>query len=121
MEKLSLFLMTFLFIYLIYLFAVIINKKKIEKFKEGSQFIYFKNIYKLNPESINMKKFINDIGLANAFIMSLTVIIIDYTDKLIIKMVAGFLILIPLIIGIYHIIGKKYQKKANITKEGKHV
>lgn len=121
MENIAMFIVMFLMLYLVYFLTVLTSNKKIEKFKSGTQFMYFKNIYKLDPQFIDMKKFVNDISISNSFIISLTVIVVDYTDKLIIKMIAGFLILIPLIAFFYHFIGRKYQKKMNKFKEEKHV
>lgn len=111
MERIYLFIFSFMVIYCLYLFTIILSKKRIDKFSSGSQFLYFERVYKLNSKKINMKSFANAIGLSNAFIISITVVVIDYTDSLLIKMVAGFLLLTPLIAIIYHLIGKHYQKK----------
>ncbi len=111
MDKLLLFSITFLFVYLVYLLTVISKIDKNDKFKTSKQVLFFKNVYKINMDKINLNKFAHIISLSNAFIIALTVTIIEIFDKLLIKMLVGFVILFPLIFIIYTIIGKVYKSK----------
>jgi len=111
MDKLILFLLSFCFVYFIYLITVVSKINKNDKFINSNQALYFKRVYKINLENINIKKFANIISLANSLIISLTLLIIDFFGNLFLKMIIGFIILIPLILLIYHIIGKIYKSK----------
>ena len=111
MEKLLLFGLTFLFVYLVYLITVISKVNKNDNFKNSKQVSFFKNVYKLDMNKINLKSFAHVVSLANAFMIALTVTIIELFDKLFIKMMVGFVILIPLMLVVYYIIGKIYKSK----------
>ena len=111
MDKIIYFLIVFLFVYLIYLITVISKVDKNNKFKNSKQVLYFKNVYKINIDKLNLLSFAHIISLTNAFIIALTATIINIFDKLFIKMMVCFVILLPLILILYHIIGKIYKKK----------
>ena len=111
MDKLLLFVISFLFVYLIYLITVISKIDKNDKFKKSKQVLFFKNVYKINIEKINLNKFAHLLSLSNSFIIATTVTIIEFFDSLIIKMLVGFVILFPLTLVIYTIIGKIYKSK----------
>lgn len=111
MDKIILFLLSFLFVYLIYLLTVITKIDKSDNFKNSKQVTFFKNVYKIDINNIDLKKFAHVISLTNAFIISLTVTLIELFDKLIIKMMVGFVVLIPLILICYKIIGRIYKNK----------
>jgi len=111
MDKLFLFIITFLFVYLVYLITVIMKLNKNDNFKNSKQVSFFKNVYKINIDKINLNTFAHVISLANAFMIALTVTIIELFDKLFIKMMVGFVILIPLMLLVYYIIGKIYKSK----------
>ena len=111
MEHILTFIICFLIIYLVYLLIVVKREKGIEKFKEGKQLEYFKKLYKLDEKKIDIKKFANSLSLCNAFIMSITITIIEFFDSIILKMVIGFALIIPLMLITYKILGELYKKK----------
>ena len=111
MDKLLLFIISFLFVYLVYLITVISKLDKNDNFKNSKQVLYFKNVHKIDIEKINLYKFAHVISLANAFMIALTVTIIELFDKLFIKMMVGFVILVPLMLLVYYIIGKIYKER----------
>lgn len=103
------FTISFLIIYLVYQILVVRRKKGIEKFKEGKQLEYFKKVFKL--DKINIKKFANSLAIANSFIMATTITIIEFIDNLILKMLVGFIVIIPIMLIVYKILGSIYKKK----------
>ena len=111
MEKLLVFGITFLFVYLVYLITVISKVNKNDNFKNSKQVSFFKNVYKIDINKINLTTFAHVISIANAFMIALTVTIIELFDKLFLKMMVGFVILIPLMLIVYYIIGKIYKSK----------
>ncbi len=111
MKYIYTFIFFFTFIYLVY-FIVIVNRKKgLESLKNGKQLEFFKKAYNLDFRKINIKRFASSLGLTNAFIMALTITIIEVFDNLVIKLLIGFLIIIPLMLIMYKILGNTYKKK----------
>ena len=47
MDKLFIFIITFLFVYLVYLITVIMKLNKNDNFKNSKQVSFFKNVYKI--------------------------------------------------------------------------
>ena len=115
MKYLIIFALCFVFFYLIYLLIIISRKKGMEAFKQGKQLLFFKNAYKLDIDKLDHKKFANALALSNAFIIATTITVIEIFNNLILKLLVGFVILIPLTLLIYYVLGKNYKKK-----EGKH-
>ncbi|MDD2181290.1 MAG: hypothetical protein PHW32_02860 [Bacilli bacterium] len=109
MEQIKIFIITFLLVYSIYLFALILRKKKSDKLEYSMELKYLKLRYKVDIKKINMKYMVQIISISNAFIIASTFTLISFIDQLIIKMLFGFIILIILEIAVYHIIGKYYQ------------
>jgi len=110
MDFLLTFVISFLVIYLVYNIIVVRRKKGIERFKKGTQVEYFKKVYNLDFRKVDIKKFANSLALTNAFIMSAVITIIEIFDNLIVKMAVGFILIIPLMLVSYKILGEKYRK-----------
>ena len=118
MEELVLFVMMFVFVYLGYLIFVINKPKVLNNMVEGRELMYLKKIYKLDYEKINIKKIARAVALTNSFILSFVTSIVflinDWIDnfylQLLLMLVMGFIILIPLILILYNMIGKHYAK-----------
>lgn len=111
MNYLYTFIICFLIIYLTYFLIVVNRKKGIDKFKKGRQVEFFKQAYKLDFREIDIKKFANSLALVNAFIMSFTITVIEFIDNFVLKLFAGFILLIPLMVIMYKILGNSYKKK----------
>ena len=111
MEHLLLFIFSFLLIYLLYLFIIVIRKKGLKKFKKSKQLDYFRVKFNLNVDKINFKSFANAFALTNAFIISFAFTISDFFNNLILKLLVGFLLLVPLMLILYNFLGKYYKKK----------
>ena len=114
-----LFICLFLLVYLFYYLFVIRSKKAMNKLQEGKEMNFLKNNYHLDYDKINPKKIANLIALTNAFIVSFTTVIVcllnDWIKNfylwLIACMLMALVILFPLIIILYHLIGSHYNKK----------
>ncbi len=111
MEFLLVFVFCFVVVYLVYYSVIVFRKKGLEAFKKGKQVLFFKNAYHLDLNKLNYKKFANSLSLVNAFIIALTVTVVELFDALIWKLLVGFLVLIPLILICYYVLGKIYKKK----------
>lgn len=117
MLDLILYIITFIFVYLVYIIFVIKRKKGIERLPNSTEIRFLTQKFNLDKNKINIKEMGYVIGLANAFIITTTITIVLTLDNFVLMLIVGFLILIPLIFIIYIIIGKYYQKKLN--KNGK--
>ena len=111
MEELIFYFITFILVYLLYLFFVILKGKKRVRFKGSTEMQFLEKRYKLDVEEIGVTKLAHVCALCNAFIIANTVSIISLIDNLFLKMITGFFILLPMIIIIYHLVGKYYQNK----------
>ena len=106
MKYVGIFVTTFLIIYLLYLFTVILNKKKLQKFKSSTQALYFIRKYKVKVVDANVKLLANSVALTNAFIMSTAITIVEMVDNYVLKILVAFVVIVPLILGLYHLVGK---------------
>lgn len=111
MEFLLVFVFCFIVVYLVYYSVIVLRKKGLEAFKKGKQVLFFKNAYHLDLDKLNYKKFANSLSLVNAFIIALTVTVVELFDALIWKLLVGFVVLIPLILICYYVLGRIYKKK----------
>jgi len=111
MEYLIYFLISFAIVYLFYFITVVLQKKRYDKFKKSNQVMYFVNRYKLNIKKINIKKFINIISLTNSFIIALSFTVVIKIDSFILMLLVGLIVLVPLMLLLYHFIGKYLQKE----------
>lgn len=73
--------------------------------------MYFVNRYHLNINKINIRKFMQIISLTNSFIISVAFTGTFLVDNLILSMLIGLLILIPLMLIIYDLIGNYFRKE----------
>ena len=111
MEYALTFIISFIVIYFVYYLIIVSRKKGLEKFKKGTQVEYFKKVYKLDFKKIDIKDFAKKLSLTNALIMSITITIIEVFKNILLKMLAGFIIIIPLMLLSYKILGESYKKK----------
>lgn len=111
MENVIAAILSFIIVYLVYLFLVILRKKKMAKYKNSTEVRYLETKYRLNLKKMNMKHLAHLLSLTNAFIIAVTVLVIGFVDELILKLMVGFIVLFPMILLMYHFIGVKLNKK----------
>ena len=104
MKEIFFYLLTFVIIFLFYLFFVILRKKKLEKFRDNMYVEYLAKVYKIDVERINIRSLALMISLINSFIVATTVFILGFIDN-------AFVVLIPLQLLMYHIVGKIFSKR----------
>lgn len=113
MKYIIMFVVSFLVVYLAYFLTVILNKKKLKKFETSNQALYFTKKYKIKVSDKNVKLLANLVALANAFIISTTLIIIELVSNYILKVLVAFIVIVPLILVLYHIVGLVMLKRGN--------
>ena len=105
------FIISFLIVYLFYLFTVILQTKRYDKFKKSNQVMYFVNKYKINIDKLNMKKFTNILGLTNALIISIAFTATFLVENIFLQLLIGLVVLIPLIYIFYSLLGFYLKKE----------
>ena len=121
MENIIVFIVLFILVYLAYEIFVLHNKKALNKMKEGRELSFLKRNYKLDYDKLDIKKVARFIALANSFILSFTTTLVCIINEwvknfylwLLICLVMSIVILIPLILILYNLIGKRLKKKQN--------
>lgn len=111
MEKIVLFIVTFLVVYLLYLLIVILRKKGLKKYNKSTEYLYLTRKYKLDVNKIEIKKLAIMTSLTNSFIIAVTMVVISFFDNYILKLMFGFITIFPSIVILYHIIGTNLNKK----------
>ena len=113
------FLIFFVLCYVMYLLLMVF-RKKFNKFKSKKPRVeeaYLMGKYNIDFKKFKKKeyrKFLHIISLTNSFILSLTLIIVNTMKSMFLKILLSFVILVPLIIISYMLMGKYYQKKGLI-------
>lgn len=114
MDKVILFLIAFIAIFLFYFIFVLRREKYLSKFFEGKEILYLKYRYKIDITDAIKKKLAYSVVLANCLIISLTfsiVITIIQSKNFIIYLLLSLILVIILTLVIYHIIGTIFRKK----------
>lgn len=111
MDKLFIFIVVFLVIYLLYLFTVILNSKKRNKIFDTSQAKLIIVPNKLNVDKINKVVFAQILSLSNSFIVAVAFTISEFFDNYVFKLLVSFVVLVFLILFIYKLIGFYFKKR----------
>lgn len=82
-----------------------------KNFEKSGQASFIIKRYQLKISKLNKQKFARSIALVNSFIISITFLIIDFIPNYFLKLLVGFVLLVPLIILGYHFLGQHYKKK----------
>jgi len=113
MKYLIEFLIVFIFTYLFYLLFVILKKKNkkfnSKKVKVEEGFLILK--YNIDLKKVNYRKFLLFIYLCNSIIFGITLVVIQIFDDLLIQLLFAPIVLFPLILFTYSMIGKYLKKK----------
>ena len=119
MEEFILFLLTFLFVLFIYRVFVILprnkKKKKNKKYKEPIEVTYLVYKYKLDLKKVNYKQLMWIISIVSSFDIALVVSLIMLLKIFILKIILGFISIMVIIIGSYHLVYLYYKKKGMIN------
>lgn len=103
-------LLEFLFVYLLYLFVVILNKKQLAKYNKSSEVRYLVYKYQIDLKQINNKKLAQIMALSNAFIIATTVSLASLVTNFYLKLLVGLLLLFAFIILVYDFVGKGIKR-----------
>lgn len=113
MQDLIFTIIVFIVIYLLFLIFVLSKEDKVEKLKKSTMSMYITKKYNLDLKKINTKIYGHIQALTTAFMISITFYIISFVDNIFIKIGLSILVLVPLQLFMFMVIGKIYQKKAS--------
>ncbi len=128
MYYVGLFILTFVFIYMIYYLFTIRkelvkldvkegkrkSKKPIDEAKIPVEIHFLLLRYHLDMEKISYRKLLYLIAVIGSFDMAITVTVISFLDGFVWQLLFGFVILLILILISYELVGKYYKKKGMV-------
>ena len=123
MEELVLFILTFIFVFIIYeIFIIAPQKKKKTLDKNTKEIVEIKYLitrYNLDLKKIDYNQLLQICGIVSSLDIALVVGIVAHVHGLIIELLVGIFSALIIIILSYHLIYLFYKKKGMI-KNGKH-
>ena len=123
MEELVLFILTFIFVFIIYeIFIIAPQKKKKMLDKNTKEIVEIKYLftrYNLDLKKIDYNQLLQICGIVSSLDIALVVGIVAHVHGLIIELLVGIFSALIIIILSYHLIYLFYKKKGMI-KNGKH-
>ena len=120
MKEIILFVLTFIFVLMIYeIFVVSKTKKKKAKGeddgREPIEIAYLIKRYKLNMKKVNYNQLLQIVALVSSFDISVVVTLVNIPMNFILCILLGFVSCIGLILLSYHLVYLFYKKTGMIT------
>ena len=129
MEDLGLFILSFIFVLLIYQIFIIRpakkrknnkskgRKKKEDISKELFEIKYLQARYKLDMKKINYNQLLQICAITSSFDISFIVYLIGIINNFILRVLGGFIFTLGIIMLSYHLVYLFYKKKGMIINE----
>jgi len=106
-----LFLVFYVILIALYYFFIKRKNKEYDPNKIPIEVKYLILKYKIDINKINYKKLITTICFISPLVISITLSVVSTISKLYLQILFSIILLIPLILISYHIVGKHYQKR----------
>ena len=114
------FLGTFVVVYLLYLFLLVLKRKELNPDKVPVELRFLIKKYRLDMSSIKYRSIMNKIGLVSAFDIAFTsTFVFAFIKNDYVAILVGAIMLIPLIFITFNFIGVYYEKKGNVLNGNK--
>lgn len=128
MEELGLFILSFIFVLVIYQIFIIRplkkknnkskgRKKKDDSSKELFEIKYLQARYKLDMKKINYNQLLQICAITSSFDISFIVYLIGIINNFILRVLGGFIFTLGIIMLSYHLVYLFYKKKGMIINE----
>lgn len=129
MEELGLFILSFIFVLLIYQIFIIRpakkrknnkskgRKKKEDTSKELFEIKYLQARYKIDMKKINYNQLLQICAITSSFDISFIVYLIGIINNFILRVLGGFIFTLGIIMLSYHLVYLFYKKKGMIINE----
>jgi len=110
MENLKFSIVMVFVVYLLYVFIVIMNKKRLEKYKKSTEVQYLTFRFKIKIEDYDIKKIAHLLCFSNACILSTIFFMSTFVENIMLKFLVIFALVFALIIIVYGVIGNELKK-----------
>ena len=117
MEELILFLLSFIFIFILYQLFVIPWAKRKKKKKHPIEVFYLVHRYHLDLDKIKYNQLLQNVSLVSSFDIAVIVSIVLNLSNLFLEIVVGFILTFVVILLSYHIVYLFYKRKGMIKNE----
>ncbi len=118
MQEFVLFLLSYLFVFIVYeIFIVrraIKNEKKKKEDKQPIEIKYLVNKYKFNLKKIGYHKLLHVVALVSSFDIAFIVSLSLLTNSFLLQMLIILVLVIPVILISYHLVYLIYKKRGLI-------
>lgn len=118
MQELILFLLSYLFVFIIYEIFIVKRAKKNEKKKKDNkqpmEVKYLVNKYKFDLKKVDYHKLLHVVALVSSFDISFIVSLSLLTESFLLQMLIILVLVVPIILVSYHIVYLFYKKKGLI-------
>ena len=118
MQEFILFLLSFIFVFLIYQIFIVrrakANVRKKKNKKEPVEIIYLQRRYKLDMKKISYNQLLQIVAIVSSLDIALSVSIIMLFNNFFLEIIGGFFSVIILILVSYHLVYLFYKKKYNV-------
>ena len=118
-QELILFLLSFIFVFLLYQLIVVRRAKSKKKKKEPFEVTYLVGKYNLDLKKVNYNKLLRVISLVSSLDIALVVTLILLFDNFLVEIIVGFIAILLTIITSYHLVYLGYKRKGMIKNESK--
>lgn len=109
MEYITWFVLGFILIYILYYFLFIMKSRRGKKVPSEAQLLIVQ--YKLDTKKFSYRKFLKVVGVISSVDISLVATIVGNVDGVVWQVLFGFVIVIPVVVVSYLLLGKYYQNK----------
>ncbi len=118
-QELILFLLSFIFVFLLYQLIIVRRAKSKKKKKEPFEVTYLVGKYNLDLKKVNYNKLLRIISLVSSLDIALVVTLILLFDNFLVEIIVGFIATLVTIITSYHLVYLGYKRKGMIKNESK--
>ena len=117
MKELLFFIGIFIITFILYYILLRSTKKRKKKEKNPVEIDYIIKKYNLNMKKIKYNRLALMLALVNAFDISIIVTIISNIKSTVLQVLCAIVIIMPIIIVSYSLVGKYYKKKGMTNDE----
>ena len=118
MKSIVLFLLTYLFVFLLYEIFIIgrvkRKKRKQKKSTEPMELVYLQNRYKFDMKKVNYNRLLHVIAITSSLDISIVVTVMNLFEDFLLQLSVGFILILLLIFVSYHIVYLIYKKRGLI-------
>ena len=117
MEYVIWFIVDFIIVFLLYYFLVVSRLSFDKRKKKPSEVSVLINGFNLDINKFSYRKFLITISLVSAFDIAIVATIITIFNGFIWQLLFGFIIIVPIIVISFMLVGKYYQKKQTLDNK----